>query len=53
MTKQRGEFIESDWAPKCLATYHPSAIINARTEQDRERQHWELIEDLRRVANAL
>jgi glycerol-3-phosphate dehydrogenase len=36
--------------PKVLATYHPSAILRARTEQDRKRQRAEVIKDLRRVA---
>ena len=29
ITKQRGEVMSTRWAPNCLATYHPSALLRA------------------------
>ncbi len=53
VTKQRGRFLKSRWAPRLLATYHPSAILRAPDEVDRRRKHQELVADLRLVAQAL
>jgi uracil-DNA glycosylase len=47
LTKQRGQFLENSWAPKLLATYHPSAILRAPDESDRRRKRAEFVDDLR------
>jgi DNA polymerase len=52
ITKQRGEFITTDWAPWTLATYHPSAILRAPDEY-RDPMREEFVSDLRRVAEKL
>lgn len=52
ITKQRGEFIATDWAPWTLATYHPSAILRVPGEY-RDQMREEFIGDLRRVAEKL
>jgi uracil-DNA glycosylase family protein len=53
ITKQRGKFIENHWAPKLVASYHPSAILRARTEDERQKQRSELVSDLRLAVTAL
>jgi DNA polymerase len=53
ITKQRGKFIENPWAPKLVATYHPSAVLRASTEDERRKQRSELVTDLRLVVSAL
>jgi uracil-DNA glycosylase family protein len=53
LTQQRGRFVKNDWAPKLLATYHPSAILRAPDSEDRERKREEFLKDLRKVAAAV
>jgi uracil-DNA glycosylase len=53
VTKQRGKFLKNPWAPRLMATYHPSAILRAPDEIDRRRKHEEFVEDLRLVAAEL
>lgn len=53
VTKQRGEFIESDWAPHVTATVHPASVLRQRSSDDRRRAREELIDDLRSVAHVL
>ena len=53
MTKQRGKFLKNRWAPRLLATYHPSAILRAPDDIDRQRKHQELVDDLHTVATKL
>lgn len=53
VTKQRGEFIESDWAPHVTATVHPASVLRQRSDADRRKARAELIEDLRKVAGIL
>ena len=49
VTRQRGQLIDSDLAPRVLATIHPSAILRA-DEQDREVEYAAFVDDLRKVA---
>jgi uracil-DNA glycosylase len=50
ITQMHGKIQEAEGFPPILATLHPSAILRARTEQDR-RSHLKIfIEDLREVA---
>jgi uracil-DNA glycosylase len=53
VTKQRGKFLKNPWAPRLMATYHPSAILRAPDEIDRRRKHEEFVDDLRLVAAEL
>ncbi len=53
VTRQRGEWIDSEWAPKVTATLHPSAILRIPDDGMRreERERW--IDDFRKVAEML
>lgn len=35
VTRRRGEWIDSDWAPNVTATLHPSAILRVRDDEER------------------
>jgi uracil-DNA glycosylase family protein len=50
VSKDRGVPVESDLAPVVMATVHPSSILRS---DDREQEQALLVEDLRRVAEAL
>ena len=50
ITQSHGELQEAEGLPPIIATLHPSAILRARTDEDRNRDMQTLIEDLRRVA---
>jgi uracil-DNA glycosylase len=51
VTKQRGEWVESDLAEHVMATIHPSAIL--RAGDDREAEMEKFVEDLKLVASVL
>jgi uracil-DNA glycosylase len=53
VTKQRGEWIESELAEHVTATIHPSAILRQRDGASRRREMEALVEDLRLVASVL
>jgi len=53
LLQQRGEFVESAYAPKVLATYHPSAALRADDDSGRERIYDLLVRDLRKAASAM
>lgn len=53
VTRQRGEFFESELAPLITATVHPSSILRSRDAASRERAMAEFIRDLRAVADRL
>lgn len=53
ITRQRGQIMESDWAPWSMATWHPSAVLRAPEKADRDRMRGELVSDLRQVAEEL
>jgi uracil-DNA glycosylase len=50
ITKVHGKVQQVEGLPPVIATLHPSAILRARTDQDRYRQRETLVDDLRRVA---
>jgi DNA polymerase len=52
ITQERGRFLDSDLAPRVLATYHPSAILRAEGS-DRELLRQTLIDDLSLVAGVV
>jgi DNA polymerase len=53
VTKQRGEWLDSDLADFVTATIHPSAILRQRDSEARKTELARFIEDLRRVAAVL
>ena len=53
ITRSRGAFFETPFAPKLIATYHPSALLRMPDEAARERARGEFEGDLRKVAGAL
>ena len=53
ITEQRGQVLPArDGGPPILATFHPSAILRARTPEDRERMMAALVADLSTAAEA-
>jgi uracil-DNA glycosylase len=53
VTRQRGEFLEVDFAPLATATIHPSAILRIDDSEERRAEMRALVADLRRVAKRL
>ncbi|HYI88095.1 MAG TPA: uracil-DNA glycosylase family protein, partial [Burkholderiales bacterium] len=50
---QRGRFVESPLAPYVFATFHPSALLRLREEEEREAAFEQLVKDLRLIQKAL
>jgi uracil-DNA glycosylase len=53
VTKQRGEFVEPDFAPLATATVHPSSILRIDDEAERRQARRDFVNDLRRVAKRI
>ncbi len=53
VTRQRGEWIESDLAEYVTATIHPSAILRQRDEESRHNEMEAFVRDLELVASVL
>ena len=53
VTKQRGEWLESDLAEHVTATIHPSAILRQRDDESRRREMEAFVSDLKLVASVL
>jgi uracil-DNA glycosylase len=53
VTKQRGEWIESELAELVTATIHPSAILRQRDADARHAEMARFVDDLRKVAAVL
>src|SRR5438093_1451356 len=53
VTKQHGEWIESDLAEHVTATIHPSAILRQRDEESRRQEMEAFVKDLELVASVL
>jgi uracil-DNA glycosylase len=53
VTKQRGEFVEPDFAPLATATVHPSSILRIDEDDERREAMGALVADLRKVAKRL
>jgi DNA polymerase len=53
VTKQRGEWLESDLVEHVTATIHPSAILRQRDEDSRHREMDAFVKDLKLVATVL
>jgi DNA polymerase len=50
VTKSHGEVQHVKGLPPIVATLHPSAILRARTEEDRERDTRTFIQDLAQIS---
>jgi DNA polymerase len=53
VSRQRGEFVDSDLAVAATATVHPSSILRARDSETREAELRGLIADLKVIAERL
>jgi uracil-DNA glycosylase len=50
--KDRGQFAATRWAPKTIATLHPSAVLRGENDAQQAELYGMLVEDLRKVARA-
>jgi DNA polymerase len=53
VTKQRGQWVESEHAEKTMGTLHPSAILRAPDPEMREQQYRDLVADLTKIARVM
>jgi len=53
LMKERGRILKTPWAPKLLATLHPSAVLRAEDKPGQERLYGFLLADLQLVAREL
>jgi uracil-DNA glycosylase len=53
VSKQRGEFVESDLAPYVTATVHPSSLLRIEDSDERRLAELDFIADLGKVAEKL
>ncbi len=53
VTKQRGQFIESNLAPYVMATVHPSSILRAPDDETRRLEHRQFVDDLKKLAQVI
>jgi DNA polymerase len=53
LMKQHGQWIKSSWAPRTMATIHPSAVLRADDPPMQQRNYAMLRDDLGKVAAAL
>src|SRR5256885_2719532 len=53
VTKQRGEWLDSDLAEHVTAAIHPSAILRQRDDESRQEEMVQFLEDLKLVASVL
>lgn len=52
VTKQRGTVLESPFAPRVMATVHPSSLLRQPDEESRAREYGLFLADLRAAAKA-
>ena len=50
---QRGQFVDSPLAPYVFATFHPSALLRLREDEEREVAFKQLVTDLKLIKKAL
>jgi DNA polymerase len=53
VSRDRGRFLEAEFAPTVTVTIHPSAILRIRERKERAEARGEFTADLRRVARRL
>ena len=52
VTRERGKVLSSKFAPRVLATVHPSSLLRQPDEESREREYRRFVVDLRAAVNA-
>src|SRR5882724_9394662 len=52
VTRERGKVLESELAPKVVATVHPSSLLRQSDEESRQREYKRFVLDLRAVMKA-
>ena len=52
VTRERGKILESELAPKVLATVHPSSLLRQPDEESRQREYALFVADLRTALKA-
>jgi DNA polymerase len=52
VTRERGKVLESELAPKVVATVHPSSLLRQPDEESREREYKLFVADLRVAVKA-
>jgi DNA polymerase len=52
VTRERGKLLSSKFAPKVVATVHPSSLLRQPDEDSREREYRNFVADLRVALNA-
>jgi DNA polymerase len=52
LLKQRSAFFQTPWAPKVMATIHPSAVLRGRDDRAQTNLYGMLVQDLTLVAGA-
>jgi DNA polymerase len=52
ITRQRGEWVQTEFCDHTLATWHPSAILRAPDRDRADEMRKELVKDLRKAAKA-
>jgi DNA polymerase len=52
VTRDRGQVLESEIAPRVLATVHPSSLLRQPDEESREREYAHFVADLRAALKA-
>ncbi|HEX9822505.1 MAG TPA: UdgX family uracil-DNA binding protein [Methylomirabilota bacterium] len=52
LLRQRGQFFPTRWAPKTIATLHPSAVLRGQDDAEQARLYGMVLADLRLVAAA-
>lgn len=52
VTRERGKVLESELAPRVLATVHPSSLLRQPDEESREREYAQFVADLRAARKA-
>jgi uracil-DNA glycosylase len=50
ITRDRGQFAPTRWAPRTIATFHPSAVLRGEDDAQKAQLYAMLLEDLRKVA---
>ncbi|MEA3189310.1 MAG: uracil-DNA glycosylase [Chthoniobacter sp.] len=53
VTKDRGEFLQTEFSQKSLITVHPSSLLRAPDEETRAREYAHFVADLKLIATAL
>ena len=53
VSSQRGRFVQSPLAPHVFATFHPSALLRVRDEEEKEAAFRQFVKDLALIRKAL